>query len=327
MKKGLLIVLAAVIAISGTLVACSSKSKDNNKTTNSTTTEAGLDSNNDDSYAVVTEIVTNKKGEVVTNKQGKPVTQVVTQGTTKKGEKARKFIQAVTDKKGIAVTDKNGKVVTKVVNEGDITKPTVSNYTTTTTKKATSAITGGEKTTFEETTKSNSKVPKTDESGKSVAFSAEDQQTVQNMLEVPYLYNANYENKDGVPINIAAHTAIWMAKREGLNTKKYASATIVLDLFNFYGQTVVNFKSSCNSKKDSGCGIKYNKSDDSFTIKKFEEKKQSIKITDIQTLGNNYYKVVATVSGAGSISKVNAIIQRNKLDSSLGFSLKALKWS
>ena len=238
MKKGLLIVLAAVIAISGTLVACSSKSKDNNKTTNSTTTEAGLDSNNDDSYAVVTEIVTNKKGEVVTNKQGKPVTQVVTQGTTKKGEKARKFIQAVTDKKGIAVTDKSGKVVTKVVNEGDITKPAGSNYTT----KATSAITGGETTTFEKTTKSNSKVPKTDESGKSVAFSAEDQQTVQNMLEVPYLYNASYENKDGVPINIAAHTAIWMAQREGLNTKKYASATIVLDLFNFYGQTVVNFK-------------------------------------------------------------------------------------
>ena len=127
--------------------------------------------------------------------------------------------------------------------------------------------------------------------------------------------------------NTHLYALLEMAKREGLNTKKYASATIVLDLFNFYGQTVVNFKSSCNSKKDSGCGIKYNKSDDSFTIKKFEEKKQSIKITDIQTLGNNYYKVVATVSGAGSISKVNAIIQRNKLDSSLGFSIKALKWS
>ena len=51
-------------------------------------------------------------------------------------------------------------------------------------------------------------------------------------------------------------------------------------------------------------------------------------LTIIEDLGNNnFYKVTGTVSGTKKAKKVVAIIQKNRLDSTLGFSIKALKWS
>lgn len=170
------------------------------------------------------------------------------------------------------------------------------------------------------------KVPNSNAKGDKVRFSAKDNTRLKDMLEVPYLYNASYENSDGVPAEIASHVAIWMAQRDGLNTTTYASGTVVLDLFKYFGQTVVNFKTNCNDNKGNA-DITYNTANDTFTIPKAEAHQHTVKITTTESLGNNYYRITATVSGAGSISKVVAVVQKNRLDSSLGFSIKALKWS
>ena len=169
------------------------------------------------------------------------------------------------------------------------------------------------------------KVPNSNDKGDKVRFSAKDNTRLKDMLEVPYLYNASYENSDGVPAEIASHVAIWMAQRDGLNTTTYASGTVVLDLFKYFGQTVVNFKTNCNDNKGNA-DITYNTANDTFTIPKAEAHQHTVKITTTESLGNNYYRITATVSGAGSISKVVAVVQKNRLDSSLGFSIKALKW-
>lgn len=186
---------------------------------------------------------------------------------------------------------------------------------------------GSEGTTSSELKDSkDDKVPNSNDKGDKVRFSAKDNTRLKDMLEVPYLYNASYENSDGVPAEIASHVAIWMAQRDGLNTTTYASGTIVLDLFKYFGQTVVNFKTNCNDNKGNA-DITYNTANDTFTIPKAEAHRHTVKITTTESLGNNYYRITATVSGAGSISKVVAVVQKNKLDSSLGFSIKALKWS
>ncbi len=182
------------------------------------------------------------------------------------------------------------------------------------------------------------KVPSTSDSGKKVKFSDADITTVTHMLEVPYLYTASYENTDQVPISIATHAACWMLEREGLSTSTFASGTVVIDLFNYFDRTVVSFKTECNSYTGSGATnpapIEYNSSNDTFSITadSYEKATHQVNITEIQNLGNNnYYKVIGTVSavnGSGcSAKKVEAVIQKNKLDSSLGFSVKALKWS
>lgn len=186
---------------------------------------------------------------------------------------------------------------------------------------------GSEGTTSSELKDSkDDKVPNSNDKGDKVRFSAKDNTRLKDMLEVPYLYNASYENSDGVPVEIASHVAIWMAQRDGLNTTTYASGTIVLDLFKYFGQTVVNFKTNCNDNKGNA-DITYNTANDTFTIPKAEAHQHTVKITTTESLGNNYYRITATVSGAGSISKVVAVVQKNRLDSSLGFSIKALKWS
>lgn len=201
---------------------------------------------------------------------------------------------------------------------------TVSQPDTTTT---TVPYDGSEGTTSSDIKESkDDKVPSSNDKGDKVRFSAKDNTRLKDMLEVPYLYNASYENSDGVPAEIASHVAIWMAQRDGLNTTTYASGTIVLDLFKYFGQTVVNFKTNCNDNKGNA-DITYNTANDTFTIPKAEAHQHTVKITTTESLGNNYYRITATVSGAGSISKVVAVVQKNKLDSSLGFSIKALKWS
>ena len=199
--------------------------------------------------------------------------------------------------------------------------------------------TDGEETKKELTTLpfDDIKVPSTSASGKKVKFSNADVATVTHMLEVPYLYMASYENTDQVPISIATHVACWMLERENLNTSSFASGTVVIDLFNYFDRTVVSFKTECNSYTGNGATnaapITYNSDNDTFKITSdYEAATHEVTITEIQNLGNNnYYKVIGTVKAAnGSDCKatnVEAVIQKNKLDSSLGFSVKALKWS
>lgn len=188
--------------------------------------------------------------------------------------------------------------------------------------------TGKELTTIEA---SKDKVPSTNASGKKVIFSQQDLERIAAMLEVPGLYKFSYENKDGVSAEMATHVAIWMAAREDIKGTSFPSGTIVLDLFKYYGQTVVNFKSNCNAaaKKENIYDIiSYSNKDSVFTITKGEAKQQSVKINRVESLGNNnYYKVTGSVSGAKSCKKVVAVVQKNRLDTELGFSIKALKWS
>lgn len=225
------------------------------------------------------------------------------------------------------VTDENGNTVAaeEVGDEGDetlATNPTEKG--TATTKKGVPMTESDEIYEPDD----QQEVPSVTDTGNEVNFSEEDQLIIQSMLEVPYLYQASYENADGVPIELATHVAIWMAEHEGSTRKVYPSSPVVLNLFKYFGQTVVNFKAQCNEYAEkSSAPIKYNSKDDTFTISEFTSKKQSVKITKIEDLGkNNYYRVTASVSGCDK-KKVVAVIQKNRLDVSLGFSIKALKWS
>ncbi|MCD7872778.1 MAG: hypothetical protein LUG21_05700 [Clostridiales bacterium] len=180
-------------------------------------------------------------------------------------------------------------------------------------------------------------VPSTSDSGKSVEFSDADVKTITNMLEVPYLYTASYENSQKIPTEIATHVVCWMLEREQLNTNTFAGNTVIIDLFNYFARTVVEFRVNCNSYTGDGtenaAPISYNSTNDVFTITadKYEEATHIVNITKIEDLGNNnYYKVIADVKGKNKsckAKKVVAVIQKNKLDTSLGFSIKALKWS
>lgn len=333
MKKHIALILAMITIIASCFVACSEKTIDEKKP-GETTTEAGLEGSGDE-YIIETEDVTDENGETVTDKNGEAVTELVAYRQDSKNKNT--YIK--TDSDGKDVTNKKGQTVTKKVKttttkkaQGETSKKPVrpddpnpredietipSNDSLGTTKK--------ELTTLP---LKDDVVPKTSATGKAVAFSADDQATITNMLEVPYLYCESYENEDGVPTNVAAHVAMWMANREHLNTTEYASGTIVLDLFKYFAQTVVNFKANCNDGKDSQSSIKYNSAHDSFIINEFESRTHTVTLTKIENLGNNnYYKVTGTVSGANGIKKVVAIIQRNQIESTLGFSVKALKWS
>jgi hypothetical protein len=327
LKKSLAIILSLVVVMSCIFAACSSKTDDES----TTTTDSGLESVENE-YGFEYVDVTDESGEAVTDKDGNTVTtEVNVQYTT---DKNGKTVAKLIDENGEVVTDKNGKDVTVKTDVELTTASDDEGSTLTTAKKSTTASTTATTQKNESTTDSElttistnkDKVPSTSATGDVVNFSSDDQQIIKSMLEVPYLYKANYENADGVPISIASHAAIWMAEREGLNTTSYASGTIVLDLFKFYGQTVVNFKTKCNDESGNS-NIKYNSNNDTFSITKFEEATHTITIEKIEDLGNNnYYKVTASVSGAKGIKKVYAIIQKNKLDSTLGFSIKALKW-
>ena len=331
MKKSIAVLLVLTLLVTAGFAAC--KSKDNE------TTEQGLESA-DNEFGFQDVEVTDENGEVVTDKNGDPVTTEVAVEYVL--DKNGKTIAKVLDKEGEVVTDKKGKPVTvkadielTTAGKKKTTKKEKSTASTKPTKTTTVPTKGNEGTTNKEITTlplDKDKVPTISEARKSdtkkaVEFSNKDQQIIKSMLEVPYLYNASYENSEGVPINIAAHAALWMAEREGLNTTSYASGTIVLDLFKYFAQTVVNFKAEVNAKSDND-NLVYNANNDSFTVVSFESKKQDVTIQKIEYLGNNnYYLVTGKVTGAGGKSKVYAIIQKNKLDATLGFSIKALKWS
>ena len=309
MRKAIAVVLATTIAVSVAMIGCS-KSKNDEETT--ITAADGLE-NNEDTFNIEEETVTNKNGEAVTDKDGNPVTtQVMYKETTdKKGNK----IAVKIDDNGEVVTDKNKKPVTVHTTKAK-----------TTTK--TTAVSLPEESTSTITTVAPDKdiVPKIDDSTKSASFTDDEIKVIEAMFEVPGIYTSNYENSDGVPLDAAKHAAIWMAQRENLNTKTYASGTIVLGLFKFFGQTVVNFKNNCGKNDE----ITYNASNDTFTIPSAESAVQKVSIEKVeeysQKNNNNYYKITAKVSGCDK-SKVVAVVQKNRLESSLGFSIKALKWS
>ena len=339
MKRSLAVLLVLTLLMTTAFAACKTNGNAGNKT-NDTNETGGLESA-ENQFGLQDVEVTDKNGEVVTDAEGNAVTTEV--AVEYKLDKKGKTVAYVIDKNGEIVTDKSGKEVTvkpdvelsSTKAKKTTTKKQKSTEATKPTKSTTATTKGNEATTNDEITTlpiDKDKIPTIDEAKKSkskeaVTFSSKDQQVIKSMLEVPYLYNASYENADGVPINIAAHAALWMAEREGLNTTSYASGTIVLDLFKYFAQTVVNFKTQVNAKSDND-NLVYNENNDSFSISEFESKKQDVTIQKIEYLGNNnYYLITGKVTGAGKIDTVYAIVQKNKLDATLGFSIKALKWS
>ncbi|WP_448904539.1 hypothetical protein [Eubacterium sp.] len=308
MRKAIAVVLATTIAVSVAMIGCS-KSKNNEETT--TKTVDGL-KNNEDTFSIEEETVTDKNGEAVTDKDGNPVTtQVMYKETTdKKGNK----IAVKIDDNGEVVTDKNKKPVTVHTTKAPKTTST------------TAVSLPEESSTITTVAPDKDIVPKIDDSTKSASFTEDEIKVIEAMFEVPGIYASNYENSDGVPLDAAKHAAVWMAQRENLNTKTYASGTIVLGLFKFFGQTVVNFKNNCGKNAE----ITYNASNDTFTIPSAESAVQKVSIEKVeeysQKNNNNYYKITAKVSGCDK-SKVVAVVQKNRLESSLGFSIKAMRWS
>lgn len=308
MRKAIAVVLATTIAVSVAMIGCS-KSKNNEETT--TKAVDGL-KNNEDTFSIEEETVTDKNGEAVTDKDGNPVTtQVMYKETTdKKGNK----IAVKIDDNGEVVTDKNKKPVTVHTTKAPKTTST------------TAVSLPDESSTITTVAPDKDIVPKIDDSTKSASFTEDEIKVIEAMFEVPGIYASNYENSDGVPLDAAKHAAVWMAQRENLNTKTYASGTIVLGLFKFFGQTVVNFKNNCGKNAE----ITYNASNDTFTIPSAESAVQKVSIEKVeeysQKNNNNYYKITAKVSGCDK-SKVVAVIQKNRLESSLGFSIKAMRWS
>lgn len=309
MKKGLLITLAAIVVITSVLASCASKNNEETSTEpnlDSYDTEVGIEiDENGNEVAVVYE--TDEDGNVIAyvlDADGNKTD--VTVKTTKKASATKKKSESS--------------------NEEITLKPEDKKETTGTTKEDIPFTSSYETTKFDKDKRET--VPKTSDSGKQVNFSLDDQAIISSMLEVPYLYRASYENSDGVPIEIACHVAVWMAENEGNTKSTYPSSPIVLNLFKYFGQTVVNFKTQCNDfAASSKAPITYNKSDDTFVITEYTKKVQTVKITKIEDLGNNnFYKITGDVSGCDK-KQVVAIIQKNRLESSLGFSIKALKWS
>lgn len=322
LKKSIALIMALSVLVCGVFAACSSKKTDGQNSAADTTqaglanadTEFGTEINKDgkevdvvyekDKKGKTVAYEIDKNGEKVTDKNGKEVTVPIRETTTKKGE---------------TTTKKNNGGKGETPTNGPTTPQTTDNKGETT---------GKELTTIEA---SKDKVPSTNASGKKVIFNQQDLERIAAMLEVPGLYKFSYENKDGVSAEMATHVAIWMAAREDIKGTSFPSGTIVLDLFKYYGQTVVNFKSNCNAaaKKENIYDIiSYSNKDSVFTITKGEAKQQSVKINRVEALGNNnYYKVTGSVSGAKSCKKVVAVVQKNRLDTELGFSIKALKWS
>lgn len=340
MKRSLIFLLALILIICFVFAACAAKDKEKTTEANSSGDSVSNLDNYDTEFGFESEAVTDDKGKEVVDSNGNTVTTEVAV-VYKRDKKGNVVVQKL-DNNGEEVTDKKGHPVTVKTTKESTTKKkkvtTTKASNTTTTKNNETDPTSStqpattnndvEPTKEKDTTRFDDEevVPKTSDTGKEVQFSPEDMQTIAAMLEVPYLYKSSYENTDGVPIDIATYTAVWMAQLNGETSVDYPSSPVVLNLFKYYGQTVVNFKTKCNGIKNTP--IKYVKKDDTFKISEFTTKKQSVNITKIEDLGNNnFYKVTGTVTDAGKINKVVAIVQKNRLEPLLGFSVKALKWS
>lgn len=189
----------------------------------------------------------------------------------------------------------------------------------------------GETTAPELTTNNDGNiVPLTDDTGTKVEFSVDDQNKICSLLNIPNIYKYNYENKNGVPTELATHVAVSILHRSSTETT-FPSGTVVLELFKYFGQTVVDFKANCNSSAaKSGAPISYTKANDIFTSSSVEEETHIVTFKEAYQLdGNNYYKIVGTVKPLTKNCKVKtvvAVVQKNKLDLNCGFSVKGLKW-
>lgn len=318
MTKKIAILLAAALLVSACFAACS-------KNDNTTDT--------DESVSATGEGLENSANEfdIVEDEDGNTVAVVYDEkgNAYKVDENGKKTNQRV----NVADKDTDGKKDDSDDSNKDVVKPDKPTVDNKTDKE--------ENTTDKNLTTlpyNKDKVPSTSESGTPVKFSDEDVATVTYMLEVPYLYSASYENAQGVPIQVANHAACWMAQKNGANSTSFASGDIVLNLFRYFAQTVQNYSNNCNTDKSADrAPITYNPGNDTFTIiakekDTIEKKTHSITVSKIESLGNNnYYKVTATVKAENSsgckYKKVIAIMQKNRLDSDLGFSVKALKWS
>ena len=337
LKKSIALIMALSVLVCGVFAACSSKKTDGQNAA-ADTTQAGL-ANADTEFG--TEI----------NKDGKEVDVVY-----EKDKKGKNHAYEI-NKNGEKVTNSNGDYVEVPIeddnnnngnnnngkengnggnnNGGNGNENLKPNPVTPQEPDNKGETTGKELTTIEA---SKDKVPSTNASGKKVIFnvfkdfSQQDLERIAAMLEVPGLYKFSYENKDGVSAEMATHVAVWMAAREDIKGTSFPSGTIVLDLFKYYGQTVVNFKSNCNAaaKKENIYDIiSYSNKDSVFTYPggKHSSGAEDAAIVATHLGNNNYYKVTGSVSGAKSCKKVVAVVQKNRLDTELGFSIKALKWS
>ncbi len=319
MKKTIILSVALVVIIATVFAACTAKTNEDGTTSADTNLEnydnqIGFETDeNGEEVAVVYEL--DKNGNTIAYKLDKD-------GNKLKDENGE-YVTVKTDYNITTTKPENTEAVDPTAGTDKLTTGAAEKPTGTTNPNLPNTSTP-DTTKFE----GSESVPKTDATGKEVNFSVEDQSILKSMLEVPYLYLSNYENSDGVPIDIACHTAVWMAAHEGNIRTVYPSSPVVLNLFKFYGQTVVNFKTQCNEFAVSAkAPISYNKSNDTFGISEFTAKKQVVSITKIEDLGdNNFYKVTGSVKGCNK-KKVVAIVQKNKLDTTLGFSIKALKWS
>lgn len=335
MKKSIAILLALVVLVSCGFAACSS-GKSDDKT--STTVKEGLESADTEYGTELDEDGNPVDVEYVKDKDGKVTAYVI---DTKTGERKKdksgkevtvKVTEAEDEKENKDSKNDNNSNTDNDSNKDDESNNKSDGPGTTEATKNTAVVDDSAGTTSSELTTIEAKddvVPKTSDSGERVQFNSKDLQSIASMLEVPGITAFSYENSDGINAQMAVHVAIWMAQREGLNSSSFPSGTVVLDLFKYYGQTVVNFKSNCNdAAKKEECPISYNASDGIFKITDSEKKEQTVKISRVENLGNNnYYKVSGSVSGVKNISKVTAVVQKNKLDTSLGFSIKAVKWS
>jgi len=315
LKKNISIVLACILVFSACFAACSSKNENEPDTT--ATTPEGLAAAENE-YGIETDEDGNSVAVVYEkDKNGNTVAYVV----DKDGKKTGKTIPVKDAHNGSTASDKNeGNSELSTKGPEDITNPTDKEKETT----------SPELTTLPSR---NDVVPSTSDKGTPVKFSDEDIAKLTNMLEVPYLYIESFENSQRLPISVASHVACWMAQREGINNSTFASGTIVLDLFNYYAQTVVDYKTLCNkyANIENAAPITYSSTSDTFTISNFESPTHSIQISEVEFLGNNnYYKITASVKVKDknyNYKKVVAVVQKNKLDTNLGFSIKALKWS
>lgn len=312
LKKNMLILISLLMVVALFFSACSSK--DGNKKVDEN--DAGI-SSTDDLYGLETD---ENGNEVIVKYEKDKNGNVIANVIDKDGNNTGVTVPANNYNNGsnndkIDNNNNNNPSKEDVTNNTDNVKETTSPELTT--------------LPFEK-----DKVPKTSDTGKAVRFCDKDIAKITKILEVPYLYTANYENLDGVPISTARHVACWLAQNDGITSTTFAGDAIVIDLFTFFAETVTDFKTECNNIQNDStpAEIKYNPADNIFTISSYESKTHSIQVNKIEHLGNNnYYKVYASVkeenkSGCKN-KKVVAIIQKNKLNSDLGFSIKAIKWN
>lgn len=162
-------------------------------------------------------------------------------------------------------------------------------------------------------------VPKTTAKGTQVDFSDRDIQNLQYMIGMQGDAAMSYENSEGIPIELACQIALSMSSGE----TNSPAGQVSLNLFTYFGQTVVGFKTKCTA---ANSGVTYISSSETY---RFSEKASSaaVYLNKFYDLGrDNFYKATGTITFSNKEKKnITVIIQKNKLDKNYGFSVKAQK--